>query len=320
MSGEGSASASSGDGAAAGGQATGEGTTQSTGENGASVKATGEGGSEGEGEKGKIAEVRNAGEETTKEVSDKTPESKETNKLFAKFRELSPDKVFENDDAIRDHIISEYDNLSDYKTKNLEANKKVLEVLKATPELGEVIKEVSKGVPFNVALAMHVDMDNVKPKEGDTDYAAYGEAMNKRLANQKESETRQENITKNQEVSRKVIKEFFDSKKMDEAQVKEFADFMDGVFTKVNDGIIDADVLNHFYNAKNFTSQIKTEKEVAEIKGKNENIDLKKEEKPKGDGLPQVGQGENKKPEKVVEKGPLDDMFAKVEAKNNIYK
>ena len=95
---------------------------------------------------------------------------------------------------------------------------------------------------------------------------------------------------------------------------------MDGVFAKVNEGTIDTDVLNHFYNAKNFTSQIKTEKEVAEIKGKNENIDLKKEEKKVGDGLPQVGQGENKKPEKTVEKGPLDDMFAKQAAKRDIYK
>jgi len=324
--------AGGGDGAAGQAAAGGESVGQAVGESVASESVAGE--STGQGEASEASEASKASEinkaagevksEETKteapEAVEKAPEIAETNKLLAKFKKLFPDNKFENDDAIRDHIASEYDGLSDYKTKNLEANKVVLDVFKTVPELGNVIKEVTKGVPFNVALAMHVDMDTIAPKEGDVDYTAYSDAMKGKITKMKESETQQENITKNQEVSRKVIKDFFDSKKMDEAQVNEFAEFMDGIFAKVNDGTIDADVLSHFYNAKNFTSQIETEKEVAEIKGKNENIDLKKEDKKVGDGLPNIGQGESKTTEKAVEKGVFDDMFAKQTAKQNIYK
>lgn len=171
---------------------------------------------------------------------------------------------------------------------------------------------------FPQALARHVDLSNIEPVEGDPDYEAFAKARDERVAKLKESEEYQQKVEQNQQESQKAIKEFYDSKKMDEAQAKEFADFVDGVYSKMSQGIIDSEVLTLFDNAKNFDARIEEAKKLASISSKNEAIDLKKEDTPKGDGMPRVGQGQ-KAPEKPKEKGILDDVFDRVAKKNQIY-
>ena len=246
-----------------------------------------------------------------------TAQEKKTRKLLEKAKEFFPDKEFSNDDDLDDHFISKYSELTDYQKRNQEANKKVLETLKAEPKLGDIIRDMSKGMPLHVALAKHVDISKIEPQEGEPDWDAYSKARDERLAKEKEEEAYQETLSKNQELSRKTIKEFFDSKKMDENTVKEFADFVDGIHKKLNDGMIDSDILTAFYNAKNFDSEIAKAKDVASISTKNQEIDLKKADTKKGDGLPTVGQG-NKAPEKARERGPLDSVFESIDKKNKI--
>lgn len=246
-----------------------------------------------------------------------TAQEKKQRKLFEKAKEFFPDKEFSNDDDLDDHFISQYSQLNDYQKRNQEANKKVLETLKAEPKLGDILRDMSKGMPFHVALAKHVDLSKIEPQEGEPDWDAYSKARDERLKKVKDDETYQETLTKNQEASRKTIREFFDSKKMDENTVNEFADYVDGIYKKMSEGIIDSDILNAFHNAKNFESELAKAKDIASISAKNQEIDLKKADKKEGDGLPVVGQG-NKAQEKQREKGPLDSVFESIEKKNKI--
>lgn len=254
--------------------------------------------------------------ETKTDKPAETAQEKKIRKLAEKAKEFFPDKEFANDDDLDDHFISEYSQLTDYQKRNQEANKKVLETLKAEPKLGDILRDMSKGMPLHVALAKHVDITKIEPQEGEPDWDAYSKARDERLKKVKDDEAYQETLTKNQEASRKTIREFFDSKKMDENTVKEFADYVDGIKRKMDDGIIDADVLSAFYNAKNYETELAKAKDVASISTKNQEIDLKKADKKEGDGLPVVGQG-NKAPEKVREKGALDDLFLSIEKKKN---
>lgn len=256
--------------------------------------------------------------EKSEETTETQPEKK-VSKLFEQAKTWFPDQEFENEDAFHERLISDYNEKSEFKTKNLEANEKILNTLKSNEALSNVLKDTVNGVPFHIALAKHVDLTKITPQEGDEDYSEYQKAQQERLDKIKESEDAKATFDKNQETSREAIKAFFDSKEMDEAQVKDFSDFVDGTYTKMSEGIIDDDVLNVFYRAKNFDAEISKAKELSEISAKNEAIDLKKEETKKGDGLPKVGQG-TKVPEKPKEKGLLEDMFTKQARKNDIYK
>lgn len=292
--------------------------------NGASAGAASGGAAGGEGQVSSNVSTNESGGEVNNEASNEASvensQAKETkvSKLFEQSKTWFPDREFKDDDEFQDHFITNYNELSEYKNRNLKAQEKVLETLKVNPELGEIIKETSKGVPFTVALARHVDLSNIQPQEGDVDYDAYSQAYNERLSKLKETDEYNQKVEKNQEESKKAIKAFFESKQMDEAQVKEFSEFVDGIYSKMSQGIIDADVLTYFYNAKNFDSQLSEAKKIAEISAKNAEIDLKKKDTKQGDGLPVVGQG-SKINETTKEKGPLDDMFARVEQKNNIF-
>lgn len=320
---DGNAGGASGNGASAGGNASaGVGQSASGGEGVASV-STSESSQTSEAAVSETGEKSDTSQEQTNvskpENQDEGEQAKKPRKLYDQAKTWFPDDEFDDDDSYYDKVIDRMNELLDYESRSKKSNESIIQTLRSEPVIGDILRDVDSGMSFKVALAKHVDLNNIESKEGDDDFEDFTKAKQERINKLKESDDYAEMVSKNQDESRKVISQFFDDKKMDEETTKEFISFVDEIHTNMNKGIINLDMLNHFFNAKNFTTEIDQAKELAEIAGKNKEIEFKKTDDKKGDGLPVVGQGSKKPEAKPESKGPLDGMFDAIETKNKLY-
>lgn len=230
-------------------------------------------------------------------------------------RQQFPDEKFEDDDGVLKRAKKHIKELSDYRTKNKEANQKVNQMLHAHPELVDVLRDLDAGADMRVALARHFSAEDLAVEEGEPDYEAWKTANTERQKRFEEKRQWQESFAKNRKEAGEVFSQFATDNKMDQAKAQEFAEKTDAILTDVYNGKISRQFLDTMYKALMFDQAVKQANEVGKVAGRNEKIEAKivKDQEQKGDGLPNLQKTgemtETEMPEGFEMMGKLVDDF-----------
>lgn len=183
------------------------------------------------------------------------------------------------------------------------------EILADYPELYAVIQDLNDGKPFEVALAANVDVDSLKPLEGDDDYSAYEEARQARLSRKAKADEHMARFESNREESKAIIEKYFEEKTMDEAAGEAFASYIDTMISDYLDGKVTRDFLDVFYRGMHYNDDVEAAREAGAIDAKNARIDAEREKRTaQTDGMPTPGSA-IATPTAVVEE---DDIFSDI--------
>lgn len=183
------------------------------------------------------------------------------------------------------------------------------EILAEYPELYAVIQDLQEGKPLEVALAANIDIDSLKPLEGEEMYADYEAARNARKERKAKVDEYRATVEKNWEDSNKVIHDFFTEIAFDEEQTNEFLAKMDEMLGNYVNGIVTREFLDVFYRAMNYEQAMESAREAGAIDAKNARIDAERERaEAETDGMPTGGSAIEVT---MVEEEP-DDLFAEI--------
>ncbi len=246
--------------------------------------------------------------EETKEPEEipEKPEDKEENKeegdvkekFFERVKKSFPGQEFTSEEEMMEATMSHLNDLEIYVQENDEANQKVVEVLNDQPEIGEIIRDMSKGATFEEALARHVDVEALKPAEGDPDLEKWEQARKDRKSRIKAAKEFQLMLHQNRLSSVKNVEKFRTEKQLSEPEMNEFAGTLQKTLTEIMDGHYTVDFLNLMYKALKYDEAVTEGRKQGEIKGKNVRIEeIKGKKDDKGDGIPHVSsQGQPEPP------------------------
>lgn len=164
------------------------------------------------------------------------------------------------------------------------------EILAEYPELYAVIQDLDAGKPFEVALAANIDVEDLKPLEGDEDYAAYAEAKDARKARRAKADEHKKRFESNRDESLKIVEDYFAEKTMDEKAGEDFANYIDSMIADYLDGKVTRDFLDVFYRGMHYGEDIEAAREAGAIDAKNARIDAEREKRAQQtDGMPTPG-------------------------------
>jgi hypothetical protein len=236
-----------------------------------------------------------------------------SNPFAGRLKKRYPDKEFADDEEVNGALGEYMDELENYQSSTEEANKKLMEVLQEAPELVSIIKDVSQGATFTEALSRHVDVDELKPMEGDPDYDAWNANIETRKKSRAERESRSKMYQENLEMSTAEIKAFKEESGMSEEDTGKFLTALNDLIGEVVDGKLTRKTLARMKKAVDYDMDVQTAAKQGEVAGKNAQIDTMKEKKAKkmeGDGLPNLtGQGSEVAETPKREKSPWDDAI-----------
>lgn len=280
----------------------------------------GDGAGQGEGQGAGQSEVA----VQASEVTQKTPQTqeaateqsipKELNALFQQIKDKHPDKEFGGDDDYHKtgaeyftKIHSEMDGLNDYKKRNTEANQNLISLLEASPQLSDIIRDMYSGAEFSEAFARNVDMEKIKPVEGDPNYDKWSKNVSDYKTKQADREKIKAEFASNKEATLSVIGEFVTENNLSEKQASNFLKTVDTLLNDVYNGKVSKPFLSMMHKGINHDQTVEAAAQQALIKGKNETITNKIENESQGDNLPKPTTS-NKTPEKKQVRHEVEDI------------
>lgn len=226
--------------------------------------------------------------------------------------EAYPDRKFENDQEYETALDELLNDLDSYKKRGVEANRKLLGLFEASPEVAEVVSDMVAGATFRQALARHISPEDLTPQEGDPDYAGWEENVKERQKKADDRRAFEEDYATNLELTKKNAEEFLSENEMSEEDAKQFIDYLDAILSDAYKGMVSKETLTLVQKARSYEDDIAKAKEDGEISGRNSKIVAEKEEsKKEGDGLPDITGSD---PENKEKKGHfLDSVLDTVE-------
>lgn len=144
-------------------------------------------------------------------------------------------------------------------------------------------------LPFRAALASALDTADLKPEEGDEDYAAWDKAYKERVSHNKAMVERQKEIDANAEKSFENIDKFCTDRGYDDKTKDGIVDFINEVFDAIVMKDISPELLEKLDKARTYDSAVRDAELKGEVKGRNANIEAQRVnemEQEEGDGIP----------------------------------
>lgn len=218
-----------------------------------------------------------------------------------------PDREFVDDDDVQGALLEDYEAAKNRLQESEASNKAVYEMIQANPTLADVLTSMVKdGDPFEVALAKHVDLDALKPVEGEANYESYRKAAAERKARTEQIALERQTLEANHAKTKADAEAFFAEKGMAEEEVAEFLDFIEGFSSGLFRGEVDKTVLNKMYQAFKYDEAVAAAAEQGQIDGRNQSIETKRTAAGATDGVPEAGSavavtGEPKPKKRVFE-------------------
>lgn len=210
-----------------------------------------------------------------------------------------PDKKFDTDAQAIDALCEECE-ATKAQLKTLEdANRRIYELIQQNPAMADVITEMDKGAPFEVALAKCVDLEALVPTDGEPQYEAYQKAVAERKQRTDEITSRRAALETNQAKSKADADEFFDEMKIDEKEQNDFVDFVESFIGDLFAGKVAKATLKKMYQAFKYEEDIAAAADQGVVAGRNQAIEAKRETKSATDGLPSAGAGVGAEPTKA---------------------
>lgn len=260
-------------------------------------------------EKQEQEEVPEIEEEINDEVVEEQEEEIELPEEYTSILEnISDDNVKSNVKS----LVVKLKQAEDYKQRNIEANKAILEVFDSEPLTAEIMKDILSGLDLKQAMVKNFDKDEILTAyeyvEKSTDKNVK-EALKERIKTKKENEAFIKEIEENRVVSAAEQKAFLEETKMPEKEAKELFSKIDTYLHDAFMGKISKDFYVMMQKALEYESAVKTARDQGEIKARNEKIEIKKEQK-KDDGLPKIA---NKKEIVEEKQKPRKGLFVAID-------
>lgn len=226
--------------------------------------------------------------------------------MTAKF----PDRQFSDEDDY-ENTLYDYLEENDKKIAGHEAaNKTIMEVVQAYPEFAQIIEDVANGIPVQVAIARQFDPTELEVPEGEPDYEAYKQAATERSKRMADMKARMEARDKNMAQSKTDVDAFFAERGLDEAEQKQFIEWVDDeILANLLDGKVNKEILTKLYQGWVYDTAVTDALEAGKVEGRNEQIETKRKQSRKTDGLPADGGGIETSAKTEAPKDLLDDVI-----------
>ena len=236
--------------------------------------------------------------EETKEEAEKKPEESQpaedatqapltaNERLRKRYPDANPQSE-EEWEKLRNQLIDDYEASE---KSHAEWEQEVDDLIASDSDLAIILNRmlVDK-LPFRAALASAVDLEDLKPQEGDQDYEAWDKAYKERVGHTKAMVERQKEIDANAEKSFENIDKFCADRGYDDKTKDGIVDFINELFDAIVMKDISPELLAKLDKARTFDSAVRDAELKGEVKGRNANIEaqrVEEMEQEKGDGIP----------------------------------
>lgn len=214
-------------------------------------------------------------------------------------RKQYADEQLEDDDKVDRKAYKHVRELESYRDKNRDANKRIMQIFTAHPQLVGVLQDMDAGADFSEAIALNLDPEQRKTfRESilSDDYKPQQETWQtkkqEREAKYQEKVKWQDTYSKNRKEASDNLTKFATEKQLDQEGMTKLAEYADNMLKDVWEGKVSPAFLNMVFTAMNAPADIAKAAQVAEVKGRNAAITEKvAKAKPEGDGLPDLGKG-----------------------------
>lgn len=236
--------------------------------------------------------------------------------FYDRIKKAYPDREFASDDDVNTALMERYDGLEKYEESTKSLHSKLDMVLSSEPVIGALIRDVSKGATFMEALSRNVDLDELKPVEGDPDYEAWSKNLETRKQSMAEREAKAKEMQENLNMSLNEIKAFAEENGMAEADAQKFLSSVDELVGEVVAGKLTKSTLSRLKKALDYDIDVPTAMQAGEVKGRNQKIEaMRASEQERGDGLPSITSSGTPE-DKPKPKPKTDAWSAAVDAEN----
>ena len=226
--------------------------------------------------------------EETQEVE--TPKGRAA--LRSRYKTRFPDRNWdeEDDDALADQAIADYDDMEGKLKTYEDEDAKMSKLLEDNPQSAAFLMGMANGEDFLVNLQKNFGEDIVEAMQNPDklkELAAANKEYHEKIADAKKAEEEWEaNMTTSLENLRKAQEEAG----MTDEQVTEAMDKLIGVVDAYNSGNIDMETIKLFLNAINHDTDVEAAARKAEVRGRNANIEeQQRRRKANTEGIPKLG-------------------------------
>jgi hypothetical protein len=197
-------------------------------------------------------------------------------------------REFSSDQEAAEAIEQEITENRAYIKQNTEANQRLIEIFKSSPELVDLIHLMNKGASLEEALPYVTGEAMADGEEYEAAEDSWRKAAQERQKAKSESDNLLKKISENVKVTAKNIAEFAKENSMTDDEAADFLLQMEQVMENVAQGNITKEIMMKFRKGLYFDKEVQTVAETAEIKGRNQAIDEIRggRAKQQGDGLP----------------------------------
>ncbi len=222
-----------------------------------------------------------------------------------------PDMAAQTDDDY--NIMSEkyFDDTEAEMTRYKDSEKAVSELIESDPDLKAVLSDMLvNGMPFRVAIAKHIDPEDLSYNEGDDNYDNWQKAKNERLEKAAKYAEMQKEIANNEIETSKVFEEFCNEKEIPTEEREAFLQIINDNLIGLLYKKIDRKFLELCYKGSTYDKAMEQAREEGEINGRNQRIQAQKakmEKEKAGDGLPNPS---GKQANQEKEKPKADPFFS----------
>lgn len=215
--------------------------------------------------------------QTPQETPEQAAEEQPRHPIYDRVKGYFPDKTFEKDEDYLEAVAERLNSLETYQSENETANQKVIEALNSEPLLVKIMQDIGEGATFIEAIAQHLDPSDLELSKGDPGYEKWAENKAKREAEAKANKEFMDEVNANVASSQTVYKEFQEENSLSDDKLKEVNDTLQSWLADAYKGKVSKQTLNLILKAITSDEKIADAAEEAEIKGRNQAIEVKKE-------------------------------------------
>ncbi len=224
-----------------------------------------------------------------------------------------------SEDEAFDAIQEELADLTEWKRKEMDINKALMDALNAEPDFQELIGYVLSGASFKEAIARTIDIESLTPAEGDPDRAGWEKAKGERLERLKKMEEedrvnmeRTNSIQTNLGNTKALINSFAEKHKMSPEEITTLKEKLAQFTRDILDMKVDEDTLDMILKSIRMEKIIEEAKEDGATDERNRKIEVMRQKREEDtDGLPTLDAGAPAAEPEEKPKG-MSDFFGDV--------
>lgn len=212
--------------------------------------------------------------------------------LRARYAERHPERNWddEDDDALADQAMSDYDDISGKMAERDETDKKLAEMFEKDPQSASFLLGMARGEDFLVNLQRNFGEDIVEAMNNPDKLEELKKANQEYQERVAKNKQLQDEWDDNMEQSLETLAQAQQELGLSDDDVQAGMDILGNVVNEYNNGKISLETIQMFLKAKNHDVDVEDAKRKGEVRGRNANIEEKlRKSRSSSDGMPNLG-------------------------------